>query len=315
MFSRLLLFLGLLFLSAPLHANTYYYSSDSDIVGELQFHRVASGDTWDSIGYYYDVGYDELLRANPNVRNLSRYVGHVIVIPTQFILPQKQYRKGIVVNLAEKRLYYFLDDHTVLTYPVSVGKSGWQTPSFYAKVNRKKIAPVWYVPDSINNYHYKKYGKRLPKRVPAGPNNPLGNYAIYLTKPRILIHGTNSEKMIGSEVSSGCIRMFNRNIQELFFLVPIGTPVRFIHEDEKIGVDDGYIYLEKHPAYYVDDNDNVYIYLDDMQDDYDNMVIDKDTLRKEHMRSTGVPVRVGVVEGQEEEIDIDFDDDDSTWRP
>ena len=311
---RYLLLTLILFSHNLVYASTYYYSNQSDIIGELQFHRVASGDSWDSIGYFYDVGYDELRRANPNVRSLSRYIGHVIVIPTQYILPEKKYRNGIVVNLAEKRLYYFLDEHTVLTYPVSVGKSGWQTPSFYAKVNRKKIAPVWYVPESINNYHYKKYGKRLPKRVPAGPNNPLGNYALYLTKPRILIHGTNSEKKIGSAVSSGCIRMFNRNIQELFFLVPLGTSVHFIHEDEKVGVDQGYIYLEKHPVYYVDDDDNIYVYLDELQDDYENMIIDKDTLRNEHMRSTGVPVKVGVIDGEEEEASYSLDDD-SAWRP
>lgn len=297
-------------------ANTYYYSNQSDLVGELQYHRIGTKDTWDSVGSYYNVGYDELRHANPGTINLSRNVGRTLIIPSLHVLPAKKYRGGLVVNLAEKRLYYFLDDHTVLTYPVSIGKDGWETPSFFARVNRKKIAPKWYVPDSIQNYYQTTYGKELPTVVEPGPDNPLGNYAIYLTKPRILIHGTNTEQRMGSAVSSGCVRMYNRNIQELFFLVPIGTRVYFIHEDEKLGTDGEHVYLEKHWPYYSQDPNDVYDYLDTMQLKYDDMAIDKDALKNTHRRNRGVPERIGVVEDIPPPMMQSFAfplDDDDTW--
>ena len=284
---------------ATMYAATYHYSNQSDLIGSIQYHRVARHDTWDSIGYFYDVGYDELRHANPKVRSLSRNRGKTIIIPTLHILPAQKYRNGLVVNLAEKRLYYFIDSTTVVTYPVSIGKVGWQTPSFNATIRGKKVAPSWYVPESIKAYYLKKYNKKLPKIVGPGPDNPLGNYAIYLTKPRILIHGTNSEKKLGSAVSSGCVRMYNRNIQELFYLVRAGTPVYFIHQDEKLGIHNSDIYYEKHEPYYDDDPDMIYRYLDQMQDVHEDMLIDKDLLRDVHDLERGVPKQIGVLDDED----------------
>ncbi|MEC8882173.1 MAG: L,D-transpeptidase family protein [Pseudomonadota bacterium] len=284
-----------LLLTSCSHAATYRYHSNSDIIGKIQYHRISGGDSWESIAYYYDVGYLELRRANPQITNIKKSKGKSLLIPTEHILPEKALRKGIVVNLSEKRLYYFVDDRTVVTYPIAVGRSGWKSPSFSGHVTRKKIGPTWRVPKSIAQYHYNKYGEHLPKAVGPGPDNPLGNYAIYTSKARILIHGTNNELLIGKEVSSGCIRMFNRNIAELHSLVSIKDPVHFITTDEKIGIRNGYIYYEKTKPYRYGDAVNVYSLINQMNQDGYQISIDKELVQEALKQNTGIPVAIGIV--------------------
>lgn len=276
-------------------AATYRYYSNSDVVGRIQYHRISNRDTWESIAYYYDVGYLELRRANPQIKSLSKNRGKTLLIPTQHILPEKSLRKGIVVNLSEKRVYYFVNERTVVTYPVAVGRSGWKSPSFSGYVSRKKVGPTWNVPKSIAAHHYKKYGEHLPKSIPPGPNNPLGNYAIYTSKARILIHGTNNEALIGKEVSSGCIRMFNRNIAELHSLVSIKDPVYFITDDEKIGIKNGYVYYEKTRPYRYGDPIHVYKLIDQMNAQGYQLQIDRKLVKDALKQNTGIPVAIGVV--------------------
>lgn len=277
-------------------AATYHLYDDSDLVGSLQSHVIRSGDTWQSIAYFYDVGYDELREANPTIVSLSKQRGQIMLIPTMHVLPERQYRRGIVVNLAEKRLYFFPKGvDVVYTYPISIGKNGWKTPQFNGYIYNKKVAPVWNVPKSIKNYYLRRYNRVLPDRMPPGKNNPLGNYALYTSKSGILIHGTNQESSIGREVSSGCVRMFNRNIQELFYLVNVGDRVHFIHHDEKLGLDDSTLFFEKHKPYYPNDQDSLYEQLDQLDQDYDYVVIDHDKIANTHADDKGVPDRVGYV--------------------
>ncbi|MEC8063546.1 MAG: L,D-transpeptidase family protein [Pseudomonadota bacterium] len=291
-----LLLFFLIFSPYYLFASTFHINSSSDLVGSIQYHRIVSGDSWNDLCYYYGVGYDELRAANPKIESISANTGRTLVIPSLYLLPSKKYRNGIVVNLAEKRLYFFLDPHTVLTYPVSIGKSAWETPTFYASVRGKKVAPSWYVPKSIKEYMREKYDRELPDVVEPGPDNPLGNYAIYLTKPGILIHGTNNESRHGSAISAGCVRMYNRDIQELFFLVGKSAPVYFIHQDEKIGIHENAVFYEKHSAYNDDDFDMVYFYLDSLQKQHEFMLIDKDLLKDVHDFERGIPIQIGVIE-------------------
>jgi L,D-transpeptidase ErfK/SrfK len=276
-------------------AATYRMYPHSDIVGKLQYHRISRGDTWESIAYYYDVGYLELRRANPQITNLSKSRGKTLLIPTEHILPQSSLRRGIVVNLSEKRLYYFVNERTVVTYPIAVGRSGWKSPTFSGYVVRKKVGPYWNVPKSIAAYHFKKYGEHLPASVPPGPDNPLGNYAIYTSKERILIHGTNQESLIGKEVSSGCIRMFNRNIAELHSLVSPKDPVHFIVEDEKVGIRNGYVYYEKTRPYRGSDPVHVYAIIDNLNAQGYHIEIDKKLVKEALRNNTGTPVAIGVV--------------------
>ena len=278
-------------------AAAYEYNHHSDLVGEIQYHVVRKRDTWESIGYHYDVGYDELRNANPHVKNITNYVGKTLIIPTLHVLPERKDRYGIVVNLAEKRLYYFTEDTPIVyTYPISVGKSGWQTPMFQGRLVRKKIAPTWYVPKSIAAYYKRKYNRVLPPYIGPGPKNPLGNYALYTSKGAILIHGTNKENLIGRAVSSGCIRMYNRNIQELFYLVKVKDRVHFLHTDEKIGLDSGLLYLEKHEPYFANDTDSLDDQLEDFEAEYNlSLYLDKEKVLEQYDEQNGVPNPVGHV--------------------
>ena len=280
--------------SGSLHAATYRYNGYSDLIGEIQYHRVQNHDSWESIGYYYDVGYLELRRANPQIRNIKKAKGKVLLIPTRHILPEKSMRKGIVVNLSEKRLYYFVDDYTVVTYPIAVGRSGWKSPEFTGYITRTKVGPSWRVPKSIADYHYKKYGEHLPEVVSPGPDNPLGNYAIYTSKARILIHGTNQESLIGKEVSSGCIRMYNRNIAELHALVQVRDPVHFITTDEKVGIDSGYLYYEKTTPYHRGDDIEVYEIINKMNREGQPVRVDRGLVEEALEKNTGIPLAIGI---------------------
>jgi L,D-transpeptidase ErfK/SrfK len=217
----------------------------NDIVGSLTTVRAESGETLNDIGDKYGIGLHEMLEANPQVSQGELYGGEEVILPTSFVLPK--YRKGIVINLAECRLYYFTPDgRYVITYPVGLGRKGWRTPTTSTSVVRKTVKPVWTVPASIHAYVYEQTGNWLPNVVPPGPENPLGPYALYLGTHGYLIHGTNQPWSIGKLISAGCIRLYNADVTELYHQVSTGTPVKIIHQPYKAGWLDGQLYLEAH---------------------------------------------------------------------
>lgn len=225
-----------------------------DVVGEVQTTIVRRGESLGDIGRRFDMGVYDMIEANPTIDPWVPTVGAVVVVPTQFILP-KGPRSGIIVNLAEMRLYFFPHDKkTVHTYPLGIGqkKLGSPTPIGQTVVTNKKKDPPWYPPKMIHEEHLAKNDK-LPPFVAGGvPENPLGRYALYLAsqglsiKGSFLIHGTNRPAGIGVRVTHGCIRMLPEDIQSLFYLVPIGTTVRIIHEPFKVGWHQNRLYLEAH---------------------------------------------------------------------
>jgi L,D-transpeptidase ErfK/SrfK len=217
------------------------------VVGNIKWTQARAGDTFSTIGRRYDVGYYELVEANPDLdpQNLSE--GTVVVIPTQFVLPSVAH-KGIIVNLAELRVYYFPpNSNVVVTYPVGIGREGWMTPVGMNHIIQKTVNPTWNVPESIRADRAKA-GVNLPKSVPPGPDNPLGGYAMRLSQFTYLIHGTNDYTGVGRRSSSGCIRMFPEDIEALFSQVKVGTPVNIINTAYKAGWRDGKLYLESHVA-------------------------------------------------------------------
>ncbi|MBA2655157.1 MAG: L,D-transpeptidase family protein [Gammaproteobacteria bacterium] len=236
----------LLFLAPALYGATYPMPAPgNDLIGQLITVQAQSGETINDIGDKYGIGLHEMLEANPTVSQNELYGGEEIIVPTQFVLPK--YRKGIVINLAECRLYYFTaDGRAVLTYPVGLGRKGWRTPTTSTTVIRKCANPVWTVPASIHSYVYEQTGNWLPKVVPPGPENPLGPYAMYLGTHGYLIHGTNQPWSIGKLISAGCIRLYNSDVGELYQHVTNGTPVRIIHQPYKAGWQYGRLYLEAH---------------------------------------------------------------------
>lgn len=217
----------------------------ADIVGAVQVHHARYEDTFADIGEANDLGYLEMVAANPGVDAWLPGAGTEILLPTQFILPPGP-RQGIVINLAEYRLYYYSPDGTsVFTYPLGIGREGWESPVSVTRISAKTPNPAWYPPQSIRAEHAAE-GDPLPTVVPPGPDNPLGPYKLNLALPGYLIHGSNKKFGIGMRVSHGCFRMLNNNVLELADMVRVGTSVRIINEPYKFGVSDGKLYLEAH---------------------------------------------------------------------
>jgi L,D-transpeptidase ErfK/SrfK len=204
-------------------------------------------DTFADLGVVNDLGYLEMVVANPGVDAWLPGEGTEIILPTRFILPPGP-RQGIVINLAEYRLYYFPKDRDVVyTYPLGIGREGWSSPVADAHITAKTPNPGWTPPQSIRDEHAAD-GDPLPAYVPPGPNNPLGPYKLGLSVPGYLIHGSNKKFGIGMRVSHGCFRMLNHNVLKLASLVSVGTPVRIINEPYKFGRSGGKVYLRRmHP--------------------------------------------------------------------
>jgi L,D-transpeptidase ErfK/SrfK len=224
----------------------------ASVVGEIQVIRARAKDTFIDIAQAYDLGYDELVEANPGIDPWLPGEGVSIVLPSRFVLPDAP-RTGIVLNVASKRLFYFPKPQKgapaiVHTFPISIGREGWATPLGPTKVVSKKKDPPWRVPASIRKEHAEN-GDPLPPVVPPGPDNPLGRYAMRLAIPGdYLIHGTNKPAGVGMRVSHGCIRMNPEDIEWLFPQVPVGLPVHIVNQPVLVGVEGGQIYVEAHPA-------------------------------------------------------------------
>ncbi len=224
---------------------------DVDIIGELRTVEVQEGETLLDIGRRYGLGYEEMKLANPGVDVWLPEVGRKVVVPTRFILPPGP-REGLVLNLPEMRLYYYPpvrpgEQPTVETYAVSIGRMDWRTPLGEARVVTKVKDPAWYPPESIKQ-EARAEGREMPAVVPAGPDNPLGRYAMRLSIPGYLIHSTNRPWGVGMRATHGCVRMYPEDIEGLFPRVPVDTPIRIINEPYKVGWFAGKLYLEVHPV-------------------------------------------------------------------
>lgn len=238
--------------SCPAAAVTYPLPAESDsVIGEVQYVEARHEDTLLDIGRRFSVGYEELVAANPGVDPWLPGEGTKVLIPSQYILPNAP-REGIVVSLAEHRLYYYPPakpgaDRVVMTYPISIGKMDWKTPLGKSRIIQKRVRPAWYPPESVRQEHARE-GRPLPKVVPPGPDNPLGNYAMRLDIPggAYLIHGTNRPAGVGMQVTHGCIRMYPEDIEHLFPLVPMNTKVLMIDEPYKMGWQGDQLYIEVH---------------------------------------------------------------------
>lgn len=194
----------------------------------------------------YGQGLSNMLEANPGVDPFLPRGGSSLVVPQQIILPATV-REGIVVNVAEMRLYYYpKGGNTVEILPIGIGQAGRETPrNWVTTVQRKQEAPTW-SPTANTRREYAREGKTLPAFVPAGPDNPMGLYAIYIGQ-LYAIHGTNANFGIGLRVSQGCIRLRNDDIKYLFDHVPVGTRVQLIDRPVKVTTEpDGSRWVEVH---------------------------------------------------------------------
>ncbi|MDE1224290.1 L,D-transpeptidase family protein [Vibrio aestuarianus] len=249
MLRKLLMFCCCWGLNSALFAASYDFPADgSSLVGRTQYHVVEKGETLAEIAKQYDIGFLSLMAANKGVDPFLPQQDFVLTIPSQIILPHVPY-EGIVINLAELRLYYFEPDiRKVHIFPVGIGRIGRDTPEMETSISQKRPNPTWTPPQSIRK-EYQEKGIELPTVVPAGPDNPLGEYALRLAYGAgdYLIHGTNKDFGIGLRVSSGCIRMDPKDIEWLFNQVQRGEKVRVIDEPIKVALEpDRSVFLEAH---------------------------------------------------------------------
>lgn len=235
---------------SPSQAATYPLREGEQVIGKAFYVKSKQEQTLLDIGRPNDLGLDEMAQANPGIDPWLPKEGGTVTVPTLFILPDAP-RSGIVLNLSEKRIYYYPsakngEAAVVHTYPVSIGREGWDTPTGAFRVTEKKKDPEWRPPATIRAEHAAA-GDPLPEVVPAGPDNPLGQYALRLSAAgSYLIHGTNKPWGIGMELSHGCIRMYPEDVEEIFPMVPVNAPVNIIRQPYKAGWRGDELYFEVH---------------------------------------------------------------------
>ena len=250
--NRVLLLLILPLLPLASRAEIYELPPEGiDVIGSVTTIRAGYDDTLVDIARRHGLGYHDIVRANPDVNVWLPGEDTEVVLPTQFVLPSGP-RKGLVLNLAEYRLYYYPEPVPgepayVMTYPMSIGRMDWDTPLGLTSVVAKAVNPAWYPPASVHRERLDEGREPLPRVVPPGPENPLGSRAMRLGLPGYLIHGTNRPAGVGMRVTHGCIRMFPEDIEFLFEHVAVRTPVRIVNEPIKIGWDGESLVMEAHP--------------------------------------------------------------------
>jgi len=230
-------------------ADTFVLAPDVQLVGAVATVAASQDDTLTDIARVHGLGYEEIVWANRSVDIWLPGEGTAVTLPKKFVLPGST-REGIVVNIAEYRLYYYHSQNgqqMVSTFPISIGRMDWSTPIGRWAVVAKQKDPSWYPPESIRKEHIEDGRGELAKVVPAGPDNPLGRYAMRLSASGYLIHGTNRPVGVGMQVTHGCIRMYPEDIEWLFPQIPVSTPVTIVNQPYKFGWSGNDLYLEVHP--------------------------------------------------------------------
>ncbi len=272
------------------------------LIGEpphkVSYAKSRQEDTLLDIAREYDIGQNEILLANPNVDRWLPGQDTQVRIPNSRLLPDTP-RQGLVLNLPEYRLYYYsteakTDQPGVTTHPISIGRVDWETPLGKTRIIAKTENPVWIPPQSIKDEHAAE-GDILPDVFPAGPDNPLGLFAMRLAVPGYLIHSTNKPYGVGMRVSHGCIRMYPEDIERLYPHIKVGTTVYIVNQPIKVGWSGNTLYIEVYP-----DLDNPDIEFSERLENALNLieknnrgrlpVIKGSALKKALVQSNGIPV-------------------------
>jgi L,D-transpeptidase ErfK/SrfK len=230
-------------------------SAADTVIGQVRTYRIRKGDTLLDVARYFDLGWNEIIDANPYIDPWVPTAGATILLPTEWVLPCCTY-EGVVVNIPEMRLFFYSrskqDPGTTVvhTFPVGLGRDDWRTPTGKFKIRGKTYNPQWNIPESIRKEHIAERGDSRTFIAGGDPENPLGRHRIELTLPMYAIHGTNIPWGVGMQVSHGCVRLYPEDIERLFPLVPVGVPGEFTYQPVKAGVRNGAVYLEAHTDIY-----------------------------------------------------------------
>jgi L,D-transpeptidase YnhG len=276
----------------------------SRLIGQNQTYTIQEGDNkLQTIARRFNTAAQLILEANNTIAPVNPAPGTVITIPSQMLLPDTP-REGIVVNLAELRLYYFPPgENIVQVFPLGIGQLGLETPVTTTRVSQKIPNPTWTPTPGIRARSLEQ-GIKLPPVVPAGPNNPLGRFALRLGvgHGEYLIHGTSAPDSVGLRVSSGCMRMNAPDIKALFEQVRVGTRVQIINEPVKFSVEpDGKRYIEVHRPLAQVEGENPQMTPISHSADFATFVSqsgsDKALIDKALSRRAGIPVAVSADKG------------------
>src|SRR3979490_3365324 len=244
-------------LSLPVATHKFALDVENeDVFGVVQITTASKDDTLPDIARRFNVGYEEIVRANPGVDPWIRGAGRQIVVPTQYVLPNAP-REGVVINLAAMRIYYFPrhkpgETPIVYTHPIGVGKVGWRTPEGVTKIVSREEFPTWRPSPGVRKAQAAN-DDPVPAVVPPGPDNPLGRYKFTLGWPSYLIHGTNKPYGVGLRSTHGCMRLYPEDIAVFFDLIPIGTKVAVVNQPYVFGWRDRTLYMQ---AYAVMEDDS-----------------------------------------------------------
>jgi L,D-transpeptidase YnhG len=276
----------------------------SRLIGQNQTYTIQEGDNkLQAIARRFNTAAQLILETNNTIAPVNPAPGTVITIPSQMLLPDTP-RGGIVVNLAELRLYYFPPgENIVQVFPLGIGQLGLETPVSTTRVSQKIPNPTW-TPTAGIRARSLEQGIKLPPVVPAGPNNPLGRFALRLGigNGEYLIHGTSAPDSVGLRVSSGCMRMNAPDIKALFEQVRVGTRVQIINEPVKYATEpDGKRYIEVHRPLAQVEGENPQISPITHSADFATFVSqagsDKALIEKALSRRAGIPVAVSAGSG------------------
>jgi L,D-transpeptidase ErfK/SrfK len=236
-------------LAEPVDTHKFALSgSDDDVVGAVQITIASQEDTLPDIARRFNVGYEEIARANPGVDPWLPGAGRSVVVPTRFVLPDAPH-EGIVINVAALRLYYYPphkkgEPQIVYTHPIGIGKVGWSTPQGVTSVVSHVKDPIWRPSAALRKDHFNDNGEDLPAVVKPGPDNPLGKFELTLGWRGYLIHGTNKPYGVGLRSSHGCIRLYPEDIEKIYAMVTNGTPVRVVNQPFLFGLHEQQLYLQ-----------------------------------------------------------------------
>ncbi len=239
-----MIFLSLLLTVKNSYSQGYSFSNDATVIGFSKTHQFQDSESLIEIARKFNLGYNEIISSNPNLDPFLPTPGASVRIPTSWVLPDVASYDGIVINLSEMRLYYFFYERgrrLVKTFPIGIGREGYETPLGQYRIIQKTEKPSWYVPESI-----RAEKPELPKVVPPGPDNPLGTHAMRLSLSSYLIHGTNKPWAVGRRASHGCIRLYPEDIPVLFELVKNGSKVNIVRQAVKVGIKNKRVFIEIH---------------------------------------------------------------------